>query len=224
MRRDIEWEITSEPQVDNSRAWLVIDPPDGRVPPLLPDVFRRNRERIDAWKPSELLAAPWLSLGLFDRCVTRGLPGSMIPFHYGNVYEIVQGPSVVSITYEMVHEARVIPLVSTDRPHVPSALRSYMGDPRGHFEGDALVIETTNFTDKTRFGGASSNLRLVERFTPISAIVLEWSVTFDDAQTWAAPWTIAMNLTRTDDRPLEYACHEGNRGILRRRLTLPASP
>jgi len=210
-RRAIEWELTIEPPMDNSRGWLVIDPPDGRMPPLVSDVFRRNRERIDAWKPSETRAAPWLSMGPFERCISRGLPGSMIPFDYGNLYEIVQAPSVVSITYEMVHEARVIPLDS----FAPSgaALRSYMGDPRGHFEGETLVIETSNFADKTRYLGASPDLRLIERFTPISATVLEWSVTFDDSRTWAAPWTIAMNLTRTNDRPLEYACHEGNRAV-----------
>ena len=213
VRRDIEWEITSEPQVENSRGWLVIDPPDGRIPPLVSEVFRRNRERIDAWKPSAIDAAPWLSLGLFERCITRGLPGSMIPFHYGNVYQIVQGPSVASITYEMVHEARVIPLDSGDRPHVGAPVRSYMGDPRGHFDGETLVIETTNFADVGRYLGASADLRVIERFTPISATALEWSVTFDDRRTWTAPWRIAMNLTRTDHGPLEFACHEGNRTL-----------
>jgi hypothetical protein len=108
----------------------------------------------------------------------------------------------------MVNEIRVIPL--DQRPHVGSTIRSYMGDARGHFEGDTLVIETTNFTDKVPYRGSSQNLRLIERFTPRTPGVVEWSVTFDDPATWTRPWTFAMNLTKTTERPFEYACHEGN--------------
>jgi hypothetical protein len=208
-RRAIEWEPTIEPPIDNSRPWLVVDPANGRVPQLVPDAFRRARAQADAWLQDGNRARPWLFAGLFERCITRGVPGSMMPFDYGNLYEIVQAPFVVAITYEMVHETRVIPL--DGRPHAGAQIRSYLGDPRGHFEGDTLVVETTNLSDKTQFWGSSPNLRLVERFTPVSATVLEWTVTFNDPQTWTAPWTIAMNLTRTDDRPFEYACHEGNR-------------
>jgi len=214
-RREIEWEPTIEPPIDNSRPWLIVDPPDGRVPHLAPEAFRRARAHADAWKQDGSRARPWLFGGLFERCVTRGLPGSMMPFDYGNLYEIVQAPSVVAITYEMIHETRVIPLdpfdPSTGSGRAGTGIQSYMGNPRGRFEGDTLVIDTTNFSGKTPFRGSGPNLRLIERFRPISATVLEWSVTFDDPQTWTAPWTIAMNLTRTDDRPLEYACHEGNR-------------
>jgi hypothetical protein len=125
----------------------------------------------------------------------------------------------VAITYEMVNETRVIPLdpVSRNgstpflqRSHAGPAIRLYMGDARGHFEGDTLVIETTNFTDKVPYRGSSEKLRLVERFTPKSPSVVEWSVTFDDPATWVRPWTFAMNLTQTTERPFEYACHEGN--------------
>jgi hypothetical protein len=105
----------------------------------------------------------------------------------------------------------VIPL--HEASHVGAGVRTYWGDPRGHFEGGTLVVETTNFTDRTRYRGSSPNLRIVERFTPIGPTTLEWSVTFDDAATWERPWTLAMNLTRTDERPLEYACHEGNRAV-----------
>ena len=110
----------------------------------------------------------------------------------------------------MVHEARVIPLDS--RPHVARTVRSYMGDARGHFDGDTLVVETTNFNDAVSYRGSSPNLTLVERFTPTAADVVAWSVTFDDPATWTRPWTFAMNLSRVpaEQGPFEYACHEGN--------------
>jgi hypothetical protein len=134
----------------------------------------------------------------------------MMPAIYGNAYDITQGPGAVVIRYEMVHEARVIPL--GDQPHPAAAIRSYMGDARGHFEGDTLVVETTNFNDKISYRGSSEKLRLVERFTPIAPHTVEWSVTFDDPATWVRPWTFAMNLTQVDEaqQPFEYACHEGN--------------
>ena len=109
-----------------------------------------------------------------------------------------------------VGETRVIPLDA--RPHLPSGMRAYIGDARGHFDGPTLVVETTNFTDKTSYRGSSERLRLVERFTPMDATHVEWSVTFDDPATWARPWTFAMTLTKVgpEQAPFEYACHEGN--------------
>jgi hypothetical protein len=146
---------------------------------------------------------------LYDRCITRGLPGSMMPAIYGNSYQIVQAPGYVAIRYEMVHETRLIPL--DGRPHAGSNIRFYMGDARGHFEGKTLVVETTNFTDRTNYRGASKQLRMVERFTPVTPTLVEWSVTFDDDHTCARPWTFAMNLTKDDvQQVFEYACHEGN--------------
>jgi hypothetical protein len=113
----------------------------------------------------------------------------------------------------MVNETRVIPL--DGRPHLPAAIRQYLGDPRGRWDGTTLVVETTNFTDRTAYRGSSEHLRMIERFRPLSKDVLEWSVTFDDAHTWTRPWTFAMNLTKSDDgQPFEYACHEGNLGLL----------
>jgi hypothetical protein len=133
-----------------------------------------------------------------------------MPAIYGNSYQIHQGPGFAAIRYEMIHETRVIPL--DDRPHVSSKIPSYMGDARGHFEGNTLVVETTNFRDPNR--GASEKLRLIERFKPISPTKIEWSVTYDDAATWARPWTFAMNLTKDPTQaPFEYACHEGNYGL-----------
>ena len=134
----------------------------------------------------------------------------MMPAIYGNAYEIVQGQGYVAITYEMVHEARVIPLTSA--PHPGERIRMYMGDAKGHWEGNTLVVETTNFTDKIAYRGSSEHLKLTERFTRTGPDSVEWSATFDDPHTWATPWTFAMTLTRKDDsqRPFEYACHEGN--------------
>jgi hypothetical protein len=196
----------------NSRAWLVTDPPDGHVPPETPEATVRAAARLQqrrARGPADAAE----DRSLYDRCITRGIPGSMMPAIYGNSYQILQGPGYVAIKYEMVNETRIIPLGST--PHVSSKIREYLGDARGHFEGGTLVVETTNFTDKTAYRGSSESLKLVERFKPIGPNTLEWSVTFDDAHTWQRPWTFAMNLTRVPDEqgPFEYACHEGNYGL-----------
>jgi hypothetical protein len=147
----------------------------------------------------------------------------MIPETYGNAYEIHQSPGYVAIRYEQIHETRLIPLDT--RPHPGQAIRTYMGDARGHWEGDTLVAETINFKEGlTYYPGALRNafrgvdsaaLRLIERFKPISPNVVEWAVTVDDSSTWERPWTFAMNLTRADrtQQPYEYACHEGNYGL-----------
>jgi hypothetical protein len=205
LRSPLHWFENHNPK--NSRAWLVVDPPDGKVPPQTAEAKARATARAQARK-GRGEADSYEDRSLYDRCITRGLPGSMMPAIYGNSYEIVQGPGFVAIQYEMVNELRVIPL--DGRPHISAAIRNYMGDARGHFEGDTLVVETTNFTDKVPYRGSSQNLKLIERFTPRAPGVVEWSVTFDDPATWTRPWTFAMNLTKTTERPFEYACHEGN--------------
>ncbi len=187
LRSPLHWFENHNPK--NSRAWLVTDPPDGKVPPITAE------------------ADSYEDRSMYDRCISRGLPGSMMPAIYGSSYSISQGPGFVAIGYEMVNEMRVIPL--DGRPHVAPAIRSYMGDARGRFEGNTLVIETTNFTDKVPYRGSSDQLTLTERFTPLSPATMEWSVTLNDPKTWARPWTFAMTLTRGDP-PFEYACHEGN--------------
>jgi hypothetical protein len=198
----------------NSRAWLVVDPPDGRIPPMTPE--GQQRAAAAARRPnnyntgSESIQAR----SLYDRCITRGLPGSMMPAIYGNSYEIIQGPQQVAIIYEMVHETRVIPL--DNQPHVGKGIRSYMGDARGHWDGDTLVVETTNIKDASAYRNANGAvLKIVERFKPAAGGV-EWSVTLEDPTTWTRPWTFAMMLNRQDEsqRPFEYACHEGNYGML----------
>jgi hypothetical protein len=207
LRSPLHWFENHFPS--NSRAWLVSDPPDGKVPSLTAEAQQRAAARARE-RSVRGPADSWEDRSLYDRCITRGIPGSMMPAIYGNAYAIVQGPGYVVITYEMVHEARVISL--DQRPHVSENIRMYMGDARGHWEGDTLVVETTNFTDKTSYRGSSEHLRLVERFTRTGPETVEWSSTFDDAHTWTVPWTFAMALSKKDEsqRPFEYACHEGN--------------
>jgi hypothetical protein len=137
----------------------------------------------------------------------------MIPGVYGNSYRILQGPGWVGIIYEMVHEARVIRL--DGRPHIGKAIRLDMGDARGRWEGDTLIVETTNFKERSAYRNANpETLRLVERFTRAAADRIEWSVTVDDPSTWTRPWTFAVPLTVNDREPVyEYACHEGNYGL-----------
>jgi hypothetical protein len=199
-----------------SRAWFVIDPADGRIPAMSADGQKASAARAAARAAARKGRGPadsYTDRSLYDRCITRGLPGSMMPVNYGNSYRIVQAPGHVAITYEMVHETRVIPL--GDRPPLPGAFRHYMGEPRGRWEGDTLVVETTNFRDEPAYRGSNpAALRLIERFTPTAADRLEWAVTVDDPTTWARAWTFSMPLTRNDDEAVfEYACHEGNRAM-----------
>jgi hypothetical protein len=196
----------------NSRAWLVVDPPDGRVPPLVAEAQGRR----GPGGGSSFGNGPfntYLDFSLYDRCITRGVPGSMMPAIYGNAYQIVQGPGYVGIRYEMIHEARIIPL--DNRPHTSGKIRMFMGDAKGHFEGDTLVVETTNISARTLYRNASESLRIIERFRRVAPDMVEWSVTLDDPHTWTRPWTYAMDLTMKDDsqQPFEYACHEGNYAV-----------
>jgi hypothetical protein len=210
--REVFWENLN---AVNSRAWLVVDPPDGKIPPTTPQAQQRAAARAEARRRSGRGPADSAAdRSLYDRCITRGLPGSMMPAIYGSSYEIVQGPDSVAIIYEMVHETRVIPL--DGRGHVGTGIRTYMGDPRGRWDGDTLVVETTNFKDETAYRNANADtLRLVERFKATGPGSVEWSVTVDDPSTWTRPWTFAMTLSKKDrsQRPFEYACHEGNYGL-----------
>jgi hypothetical protein len=205
--RDI-YEITK-----GTRPWFVIDPQDGKIPPILPEA----RTRIaNAPRTGSFGNGPFNShedFSLWDRCITRGLPGSMLPGQYGNSYQIVQGPGFVAIRYEMVHDTRVIPL--DNRPYVGAPIRSDMGVARGHWEGNTLVVETTNFKSRSAYRNANADtLKLVERFTRTAPDKIEWTVTVDDPTTWSRPWTFAIPLTMNDQEAIfEYACHEGNQAI-----------
>jgi hypothetical protein len=200
---------------DGSQAWLITDPPNGKIPPLTPEATKRAAARAAARRSSGRGPADsWEDRSLYDRCITRGLPGSMMPAIYGNGYQIVQAPGFVTIIYEMIHETRVIPIDS--RPHVSSQVRSYMGDARGRWDGDTLVVETANFREEGIYRNANpETFRLVERFQRTSPNTVKWTVTIDDPSTWTKPWTFSMPLTKDDTGPvLEYACHEGNRGLM----------
>jgi hypothetical protein len=203
---------------NSSRAWLIVDPPDGKLPAMTPQALKREAAyaALNDARSGEGRADTWLDRSLYDRCITRGLPGSMLPAIYGNSYQIVQSPEYVAIRYEMIHETRIIPL--DGRPHVSSGIRQYLGDARAHWEGTTLVVETTNFTNKTHMGYNnrynSEKYKLVERFTPVAPNTLQWQVTIDDPDTWTKPWTFTMPLTRDDSQQVfEYGCHEGNLGL-----------
>jgi hypothetical protein len=197
-----------------SQAWLIVDPPDGKIPPMTPEGQRRAALRSEARRASGRGPADsYEDRSLYDRCITRGIPGSMMPAIYGNSYRIVQGPGYVAVQYEMIHETRVIPL-ETSR-HVGKGIHMDMGDARGHWDGETLVVETTNFRERSAYRNANADtLRLTERFTRIAPDKVRWSVTVDDPSTWTRPWTFSMPLTRNDQEPLQqYECHEGNYGL-----------
>ena len=203
--------LDSHDHAKGSMAWFVVDPPDGKIPPLTPEGRARQAARAEARKKSGRGPADWYTdRSLYDRCISRGVPGSMMPAIYGNSYQIVQAPGFVVIRYEMIHEARVIPLDGSS--HLPPRIRSYMGDARGRWDGDTLVVETTNIRDEIAYRGSNAaTLKLVERFTRIAPNKVRWSVTVDDPSTWTTPWTFAMPLTQDDSEQLvPYECHEGN--------------
>jgi hypothetical protein len=195
-----------------SQAWFIVDPPDGHVPSLTPD--GRQRAAIAALRNNGRGAADsYEERSLYDRCITRGFPGSMMPSIYGNSYQIVQGKGYVAIRYEMIHETRIIALDS--QPHVGKNLHLDMGDALGRWEGDTLVVETTNLKARSVYRNANPDtLKLVERFTRVAPNKVRWSVTVDDPSTWTRPWTFSMPLTENDAEPLmPYECHEGNYGL-----------
>jgi len=203
--------LDSHNHAKGSMAWFVVDPPDGKIPPLTPEGRARQAARAEARKKSGRGPADsYTDRSLFDRCISRGVPGSMMPAIYGNSYQIVQAPGYVVIRYEMIHEARIIPLDGS--PHLPASMRSYMGDARGHWEGDTLVVRTTNVRDEVAYRGANAAVfTLIERFTRVAPDKVRWAVTIDDPSTWTRPWTFQVPLTMDDSEPLfEYGCHEGN--------------
>ncbi len=189
---------------------LVIDPPDGRIPPALPEARERRTAGTFGTGPFDTME----DFSLYDRCITRGVVGSFGPAVYGNGARILQTPDTVVISYEMVHDTRIIPL--DGRPPLRSAIRQYMGDSRGHFEGDTLVVESSNFNDKTALGGVrhSEQLRLTERFTRIDPAMIDYEIRVEDPKTWTKPWAMRMTITQQPGYEMyEYACHEGNMAV-----------
>ena len=210
-----------EQGIPSRQASLIVEPADGRFPPLTPE----GRRRFETAKSTYYLDFPdvvvhhpfdnFEDLGPYDRCITRGVLASMLPTAYNMGNEIFQIPGYVIIRNEMIHETRSIPL--DGRSHINPRIRQYMGDSRGRWEGDTLVIETTNFNGKvgmTRNGNTaptSTDLRLIERLTRVDADTIQYEATVNDPQIWVRPWKVALPLKRHSDYGMfEYACHEGN--------------
>ena len=195
---------------------LIVDPPNGRTPALTPE-----GEAIQAALPprgEEPPPASWLDRSLYDRCITRGVVGSVLPVIYGNGLEIFQTPDAVVIRYEMIHETRIIHL--DGRPHVDDAIQTYMGNAVGRWDGDTLVVETANFRGETGIGLNGNGLpttpamKLTERFTRVADHRIDYQVTIDDPGLYTAPFTIAMPLTNQPGYAvLPYECHEGNHAL-----------
>jgi hypothetical protein len=203
--------------VKSRRTSLIIDPPDGRIPAFTPEAQQKvdARTKHEAVSPADRPEDRWLT----ERCILFGATVPMLPEPYNNNYRIVQSPGYVTILVEMNHDARVIPLDA--RPHLSSRVQQWIGDSRGHFEGNTLVVDTRNlkFNEKSRFGvgylnGLSDeNLRVVERFTRTDANTLTYQATVEDPTVFVKPWTVEISMDRTNGPLYEVACHEGNYGM-----------
>ena len=197
--------------VSTLRTSLIIDPPNGRIPPLTPEGQKRNAARAD-YRRQHPADGPE-DRPLAERCLLWGSAGPpMLPAGYNSNYQIIQSPGYVVILIEMIHDIRVIPL-NGQRPHAPQTVRQWLGDSIGRWEGQTLVVETTNFTDKTAFRGASENMRLIERFTRTAENTLLYEFTVDDPASFTRPFTGQVPMTKTNELLFEYACHEGNYGL-----------
>ena len=195
-----------ERTVEDRRTSLISDPPDGRLPPLTAAAQARQTAAAANRTPGVRKLDNPEDRGLGERCVNFGVP--KLGAGYNSYYTIVQTPTHAVFMSEMAHDARVIPL--DKRPHVNKAIELWNGDPRGHWEGDTLVVESTNFSEKGEFRGSGKNLHLVERFTRVGPDTLNYEVTVTDPTVWTKPWTAMIPLKRTTDLIYEYACHEGN--------------
>jgi len=185
------------------RTSLIIDPPDGQFPPLTPEAEARRaaaRARVPARGPAD---GPE-DRPLTERCISYGAPRTGA--NYNSYVQILQSPETVVLWQEMIHDARVVPMTGT--PHLPSRIRLLHGDSRGRWDGDTLVVETTNYLNG--FQGSTPDVTLTERYTRVSPDFINWEITVDDAKTWTKPYTFMIRLKKTDGLIYEYACHEGN--------------
>jgi hypothetical protein len=210
------WTDSGTKVVSTLQSSLVVDPPDGRVP-VRPEATKQREENDRQNGDAPEFMSPW------DRCITRGIPGGLFPAGYNNAYQILQFPGYVLIHYEMIHAARLIP--TNGRAHLPSHLRFWDGDSVGHWEGDTLVVDVTNYNGKGwiatnaaagRMRGImqSDALHVVERFKRVSAGTIHYEVTIDDPKVYTQPWKLAIPLERDDEYVFyEYACHEGNHAV-----------
>jgi hypothetical protein len=192
-------------RVWDHRTSLIIDPPDGRIPPLAPGAAERARA-LAAAQPGRGPADSARDLSLGTRCISYGTPN--IRAGYQSYFEITQGPDVVALRTEMIHDARIFSIGQTS--HISPMIRQYHGDSRARWDGDTLVVDTTNYVANATRVGATDKLHTVEKFRRVSEDTLEYSVTFDDPAVWSRPWTLMIALKRTGERMFEFACHEGN--------------
>jgi hypothetical protein len=200
----------AEREIDN-RTSLIIDPPNGQIPPLTPDGEARRRTRVEVQGgeggPRGRADGPE-DRPLSERCISYGVP--RLQANYNSYFQIVQSPETVVVYQEMIHDARMVNM--SGAPHLPSTVRQLHGDPRGRWEGDTLVVESTNFING--FQGSTPDVKITERFSRTEPDFLNWQVTVDDPKTWTQPWTFMIRLKRTDDQVYEYACHEGNHSMI----------
>ena len=214
-----EWRDTTLGYVKtapSTQVAMVIDPPDGRIPPLTAAAAQARAEAAGRGRGGSRTPYPNEGpedLPNFVRCITRGLPGMMMPGIYNNGLQIVQGPGHVAVQKEMIHETRVVP--TEPRPALGPNLTSWLGTAQGRWDGDTLVVETTNFNGRAPYRGSGENLTLVERFTRLGPTTLEYQFTIDDPTVWTRPWTGMFRYDKDDDQYelVEYACHEGNYGM-----------
>jgi hypothetical protein len=192
------------------RTSLIVDPPDGKLPPLTPEAQKARAERAAYQRAHP--ADSYLDRSPTDRCIMyHGVPP--LPSGYNNTYQIFQSPGVVAILDENIHHVRIIPL--DGRPRLPDAIRHWNGDSRGRWEGDTLVVETTNFNEQTRLRyGGSSNTHAVERFTRVGESLIDYRYTITDPTVYTRPFTVSIPMPLRDDRIYEYACHEGNHAMV----------
>jgi hypothetical protein len=195
-------------RVFDNRTSLIIDPPDGRIPAAAPGAAERARAQAQARQgrgPADRVQ----DLSLSTRCISAGTPN--IRAGYQSYFEITQGPGVVALRTEMIHDARIFTI--EDRPHVSTAIRQYHGDSRARWEGDTLVVDTTNFSPNANFRGSSDRLNVVEKFKRVADDTLEYYITAEDPTVWSRPWTMMIPLKKTGELMFEFACHEGNYGL-----------
>jgi hypothetical protein len=204
------WWDSGTKVVKTRRTSLVIDPSNGRIPPMLPAARDRQQARQAANRGHEFDGPE--NRPLPERClIMQGAGPPITPTAYNNNVQIVQGDGYVALLIEMGHEARIIP--TDGRPHLPASVRLWKGDSRGRWEGDTLVVETTNFSDRSAFRGSSPNMKLTERFRRQDADTLVYQFTVNDPETWETPWTVEVPVTKSQGYLFEYACHEGNYGM-----------
>ena len=196
---------------DNLRTSMIVDPPNGKLPPVNSEGQKRAAAKAAERRAQGAQYDQVQNIPIGSRCVYTNAGPPMMPPGYNPAYQIIQGSGYVMILIEMLHEARVIP--TDGRPHAPSGVRSWLGDSKGHWEGDTLVVETTNFNDKVAFRGASENMKVTERFTRLSDDQIKYEFTVNDPSTWEIPWTAQMPFVKIGGPVFEHACNEGNYGI-----------